>query len=193
MAVTKDEAATTGTGGAQPPNPIHNGSPNPNANPNSNSNPKPSTNPNPSHTTRGPIRKSCRGVTYYSMLGKTKSKSPKCVGISKTPQQVSVSSLTNFKYACIGFSVYIDDKDSPADSQDKRTKLPFCIGLEVMISDRKYYSKDKHDTPQHQRSIHQNQATKFLTGQVEVLSIHELTFTFVPSGYRNTWDVVLTI
>lgn len=41
-------------------------------------------------------------------------------------------SLANFKYACIGYSVYLDNKDSSADSQDKTAKLPFCVGLEVL-------------------------------------------------------------
>ena len=40
-------------------------------------------------------------------------------------------SLTDFKYACVGYSVYLDDNDSSADSKDKTAKLPFCAGLEV--------------------------------------------------------------
>lgn len=43
--------------------------------------------------------------------------------------------ITNFKYACIGYSMYLDNKDSSADSQDKKAKLPFCVGLEVIYLD----------------------------------------------------------
>ncbi|MED6225688.1 hypothetical protein PIB30_096056 [Stylosanthes scabra] len=39
-------------------------------------------------------------------------------------------SLENFYYACIGYSVYLDNKESSADSQDKTAKLPFCTGLQ---------------------------------------------------------------
>ncbi|CAJ1933624.1 unnamed protein product [Sphenostylis stenocarpa] len=155
MAVTKDEAATTGAGGAQPRNLIPNGDLNPNANPypntnpNSNFNPNPNPSPNPPHTTRGSKGKSCKGCAYYSSLHKAKSKGPTCVGFSRTLQQVPPfvvgetelealkegRSLTNFKYACIGYSVYLDNKDSTADTEDKTAKLPFCAGLEVVLSE----------------------------------------------------------
>lgn len=143
MAVTKDEAAPTpGTGGTQPHNP--------NPNPNQNSKPSPNPNPNPPHTTRGSKGKSCKGCTYYSSLHKAKSNNPTCFGFSKTLQQVPPfvvgeteleaskegRSLTNFKYACVGYSVYLDNKDSPADSQDKTAKLPFCVGLEVVLEEK---------------------------------------------------------
>ena len=77
MEVTKDEAATPGSGGAQPPNPISNGNPNPNPNPN----------PNTPHTPRGSKGKSCKGCTYYTSLHKAKSKNPTCVGFSRALQQ----------------------------------------------------------------------------------------------------------
>ena len=41
-------------------------------------------------------------------------------------------SLTDFKYACVGYSVYLDKKDSSSnDPQSKQAELPFCVGLEV--------------------------------------------------------------
>ncbi|XP_014619007.1 uncharacterized protein LOC114374998 isoform X2 [Glycine soja] len=148
MEVTKDEAATPGAGGAQPRNP----------NPNPNPTPNPNPNPNPPHTTRGSKGKSCKGCTYYSSLHKAKSKNPTCVGFSRTLQQVPPfvvgeseleaskegRSLTNFKYACVGYSVYLDNKDSSADSQDKTAKLPFCVGLEVVLEEKASNSHAGH-------------------------------------------------
>lgn len=40
-------------------------------------------------------------------------------------------SLTDFKYACVGYSVYLEKKDSSNDVQNKQAELPFCVGLEV--------------------------------------------------------------
>ncbi|QHO47778.1 hypothetical protein S83_000012 [Arachis hypogaea] len=119
--------------------------PNDKANPN----PNPNTNPNsPNNTTRGSKARSCKGCAYYSSVHKSKSKNPTCVGFSSTLQQVPPydvgeteleaskegRSVANFKYACLGYSFYLDNKDSSADSQDKTAKLPFCTGLEDMVS-----------------------------------------------------------
>ncbi|RYR80125.1 hypothetical protein Ahy_A01g004902 isoform B [Arachis hypogaea] len=116
--------------------------PNDKANPN----PNPNTNPNsPNNTTRGSKARSCKGCAYYSSVHKSKSKNPTCVGFSSTLQQVPPydvgeteleaskegRSVANFKYACLGYSFYLDNKDSSADSQDKTAKLPFCTGLEI--------------------------------------------------------------
>ncbi|KAG4988333.1 hypothetical protein JHK85_031316 [Glycine max] len=190
MEVTKDEAATPGAGGAQPRNP----------NPNPNPTPNPNPNPNPPHTTRGSKGKSCKGCTYYSSLHKAKSKNPTCVGFSRTLQQVPPfvvgeseleaskegRSLTNFKYACVGYSVYLDNKDSSADSQDKTAKLPFCVGLEVVLEEKAsnshaghvpatHKTEDEHAAPQPRRYIPPNHTTEFLNRQVEVFSMVKLT------------------
>lgn len=42
-------------------------------------------------------------------------------------------SLSDFKYACVGYSVFLDNKDNPGEKQEKRTELPACIGFEVVI------------------------------------------------------------
>ncbi|XP_027910244.1 uncharacterized protein LOC114169331 [Vigna unguiculata] len=187
MAVTEDEAAASGAGAAQRQNPIPNSNPNqnPNTNPNPNSNENP--NPNPPHTTKGSKGKSCKGCTYYTSLHKIKSKNPTCVGFSRTLQQVPPfvvgeaemeaskegRSLTNFKYACIGYSVYLDNKDSSADLQDKTAKLPFCVGLEVVLEEKAsnpsvghvpatHKTEDEHATPQPRRYTPSNRTTEFL-------------------------------
>ncbi|KAK2379508.1 hypothetical protein QL285_067301 [Trifolium repens] len=133
MAVTREEEEAPTI--ERNPNSI----PNPNPNPNPNLNP----NPNPPQTTKG---KSCKGCAYYSSVLKAKSKNPTCYGLSRTLQQVPPyvvgeseleaskegRKLANFKYACIGYSIYLDNKESSPDSQDKTAKLPFCVGLEVV-------------------------------------------------------------
>ncbi|XP_022633741.1 uncharacterized protein LOC106777728 isoform X3 [Vigna radiata var. radiata] len=158
MAIPEDEAAASGAERAQSQNPIPNG--NPNQNPNSNPYPNPNSNQNPNpnspHSTKGSIGKSCKGCTYYSSTYKTKSKYPTCVGISKTLQAPPFilgeadlaamkegCSLANFKYACIGYSVYLDDKDSSADLQDKKAKLPLCFGLQVFVKPKGAVGHDK--------------------------------------------------
>ncbi|WVZ03904.1 hypothetical protein V8G54_024710 [Vigna mungo] len=193
MAIPEDEAAASGAETAQPQNTIPNGNPNqnPNANPNPNSNQNP--NPNSPHTTKGSIGKSCKGCAYYSSVYKSKSKTPTCVGIPRTLEQVPPflvgeaeleamkdgRSLANFKYACIGYSVYLDDKDSSADLKDKKANLPFCLGLEVFVQEKPKpavghdKTEDEHGTPKPGRYTPPNRTTEFFNRQVEVFSIHE--------------------
>lgn len=40
-------------------------------------------------------------------------------------------SLADFKYACVGYSVFLD-KGSSSDQPNKQAELPFCVGLEVL-------------------------------------------------------------
>ena len=42
-------------------------------------------------------------------------------------------SLTDFKYACVGYSIYMDqNKGAPLDGDQKpRAELPVCVGVEV--------------------------------------------------------------
>jgi len=40
-------------------------------------------------------------------------------------------SLSDFKYACVGYSVFLDNKDSPNNKGENRAELPFCAGIEV--------------------------------------------------------------
>lgn len=40
-------------------------------------------------------------------------------------------SLTDFKYACVGYSVYLDKRNQAPNLQEKQVELPFCVGIEV--------------------------------------------------------------
>ncbi|KAI3978900.1 hypothetical protein MKX01_016075 [Papaver californicum] len=94
---------------------------------------------------RGLKGKSCKGCLYYSSILKSKSRNPLCLGITGALQQVPESTvegsdtdaskdarnLTEFKYACVGYSVHSHNKDHY--SKDKRAELPFCVGVELLL------------------------------------------------------------
>lgn len=39
--------------------------------------------------------------------------------------------LRDFRYGCIGYSLYADQKNRTSDAQQSEPELPVCIGLEV--------------------------------------------------------------
>lgn len=91
--------------------------------------------------------KSCKGCVYYSSTLKSNSRNPLCVGITRSLPQVphyivgeseieasrEGRSLADFKYACVGYSVYSDRKGSSVDAQEMQAELPICVGLEVLV------------------------------------------------------------
>ncbi|KAK4733356.1 hypothetical protein R3W88_007617 [Solanum pinnatisectum] len=99
--------------------------------------------------------KSCKGCLYYSSTYKSNSRNPLCLGLSRSfpqgPQYIIGKSemqaskegrnLTDFRYACIGYSVYLDQKARSADGKGVQTELPVCAGLEVLV-DRKVSSAE---------------------------------------------------
>ncbi|XP_031096105.1 uncharacterized protein LOC116000212 [Ipomoea triloba] len=94
--------------------------------------------------------KSCKGCLYYSSTLKSKSRNPLCVGITRSFPQVpryivgeseaeaskEGRSLTDFRYACVGYSVYSDQNSHPTDGQETPTELPACVGLEILLDKR---------------------------------------------------------
>ncbi|PSS00503.1 Kinesin-like protein [Actinidia chinensis var. chinensis] len=102
----------------------------------------PKKHPNPEEN-RKKAPKSCKGCLYFS----SNAHNPLCVGITRSlPQvpnyivgesEIEVSregrSLTDFKYACVGYSLYSAGKDHSVDVLDTQAKLPVCIGLEVLV------------------------------------------------------------
>ncbi|OWM83897.1 uncharacterized protein LOC116204092 isoform X2 [Punica granatum] len=125
----------------------------------------PNPNPNPSSPTRpvgggGYKGKSCKGCLYYSSVQKSKSKRPTCVGISRSLQQVpryivgetelqaskEGRGLSDFRYACVGYSIFLEKNAQSSDQQTKQAELPFCVGLEVLL--------DKRTTPAPQVQEH---------------------------------------
>ncbi|XP_062177478.1 uncharacterized protein LOC133882347 isoform X2 [Alnus glutinosa] len=133
-------------------------------------------NPNPSQS-KGSKGKSCKGCLYYSSLQKSKSKNPTCVGFSRalqvpnyvvgeTEHEASKEgrNLTDFRYGCVGYSVYLD-KDSSSDQQNKQAELPFCVGLEILLDRRpaEHAPADVHGS-EDARALPQPQAQPYKPG-----------------------------
>ncbi|CAL5326448.1 unnamed protein product [Camellia sinensis] len=88
--------------------------------------------------------KSCKGCLLYSSTLNSNSRNPLCLGILRSLPQVprhivgesevdasrEGRSLAEFKYACVGYSVYSNGKDPTADVQETQAELPVCVGLE---------------------------------------------------------------
>ncbi|EPS65795.1 hypothetical protein M569_08984, partial [Genlisea aurea] len=105
-----------------------------------------------------PQAKSCKGCLYYSSRLKSDSRNPICVGLTRSlpevPQYIvgqtemeatkEGRSITDFRYACVGYSLYTDRKKQSISSPENQTELPICIGLE-MIVDRRVAGAPLHD------------------------------------------------
>ncbi|XAR72771.1 hypothetical protein NMG60_11019524 [Bertholletia excelsa] len=105
-------------------------------------------------------RRSCKGYLYYSSIRKSKSQNPMCVGLSRTLDQVpsyvveepeSEASkedhiLTDFKYACIGYSVHLERGDPSTDLPNKHAEMPLCVGIELLLDKR---PSNANPTPAH--------------------------------------------
>lgn len=42
--------------------------------------------------------------------------------------------LSDFKYTCVGYSVFLDNKDSPSEKRENQAELPSCVGIKVFVS-----------------------------------------------------------
>ncbi|KAL6519371.1 hypothetical protein OROGR_018691 [Orobanche gracilis] len=104
----------------------------------------------------------CKGCLYYSSRLKAGSKNPVCVGLTGSLPSVlaprySVGelemeahkagrSLKDFRYGCVGYSVYVNVKEQ---GRVEQTKLPLCVGFEV-LGDRVVDNReDGNGSPQH--------------------------------------------
>lgn len=55
------------------------------------------------------------------------------VGESEIEAMKDGRNLSDFKYACVGYSVFLDKKGNPSDNQENQAELPFCVGIEVFL------------------------------------------------------------
>ncbi|XP_010550446.1 PREDICTED: uncharacterized protein LOC104821318 isoform X2 [Tarenaya hassleriana] len=115
--------------------------------------------------------RSCKGYLYYSSALKSKSRNPRCVGVPRTLRRVpnyvvgqseaeaskEGRTLADFYYGCLGYSVYVTEKDSTAIKQHGRTQLPVCVGLEI-LADRRVTSGKTSSAPAH---VHNRDAREF--------------------------------
>nr|GMD63568.1 uncharacterized protein LOC109177740 [Ipomoea batatas]GME11355.1 uncharacterized protein LOC109177740 [Ipomoea batatas] len=65
------------------------------------------------------------------------------VGESEAEASKEGRSLTDFRYACVGYSVYSDQNSHPTDGQETPTELPACVGLEE--TQLAPYRRNMHD------------------------------------------------
>ncbi|KAK6129584.1 hypothetical protein DH2020_036685 [Rehmannia glutinosa] len=141
----------------------------------SSSSPSPSTKNTNTPNSNVNKAKSCKGCLYYSSRFKSDSRNPVCVGLTRSLPNVpryivgqsemeaskEGRSLTDFRYACVGYSLYVDQKEQGSIEQETQTELPVCAGLEVLV-DRRVHSKCKPGckwgSQEHPESRESNQA-----------------------------------
>ncbi|KAF9601657.1 hypothetical protein IFM89_021179 [Coptis chinensis] len=58
------------------------------------------------------------------------------VGESEMEASKEGRHLTDFKYSCVGYSVFFDNKNPSADPKEKQAELPFCVGIEFLVDKR---------------------------------------------------------
>ncbi|CAM0952596.1 unnamed protein product [Alopecurus aequalis] len=94
--------------------------------------------------------KSCKGCLYYSSVLKSRGYNPICVGIPRSIPQVpgfvveepreevaaQGHTLRQFKYACAGYSMFVDNRDGKAGEDEAKALLPYCQGLELLVDSR---------------------------------------------------------
>ncbi|KAM2194589.1 hypothetical protein ACFX1R_028700 [Malus domestica] len=93
--------------------------------------------------------RSCKGTLYYSSALKSKAYNPLCVGVPRSIPEVPQSivsetetkaskddrHLTEFRYACAGYSLYLD-RITKDHSGKEQPELPVCYGLELLVGKR---------------------------------------------------------
>ncbi|GFY87975.1 hypothetical protein Acr_05g0016140 [Actinidia rufa] len=88
-------------------------------------------------------------------------------------------SLTDFKYACVGYSLYSAGKDHSVDVQDTQAELPVCIGLEVLV-DRTANAVDPAPAPVHNKEGN-------LLRSTFVIVVESLGWTGGDAGSFHVW------
>ncbi|XP_038707461.1 uncharacterized protein LOC120002743 isoform X2 [Tripterygium wilfordii] len=86
------------------------------------------------------------------------------VGETKSEASKEGRNLADFKYACVGYSIYLENKDSLTDQKNRPAELPFCVGVEVLLDKRPstaghvpahvHKSGDGATVPEHRPTTH---------------------------------------
>ncbi|GJV94457.1 hypothetical protein Tco_1546034 [Tanacetum coccineum] len=69
-------------------------------------------------------------------------------------------SLADFRYGCVGYSVYSDMKNNSGDAQETEKELPVCVGIEVLV-DRKVTNANSAPTHAHNKVGKDNKTNAF--------------------------------
>ncbi|KAJ8764364.1 hypothetical protein K2173_006104 [Erythroxylum novogranatense] len=146
--------------------------------------------------------KSCKGYLYYSSTLKSNGINPRCVGIPRSLPQVPSyivgqseveasqegRTLTDFYYACAGYSVHVnDDNKHPSTDQEHhvtKTQLPVCVGLELLV-DRRVAASDKASAPAHVHSREDGHEHTFPQPQPHKSPAHPSADDFLSRFTRN--------
>ncbi|CAN6206695.1 unnamed protein product, partial [Urochloa humidicola] len=96
--------------------------------------------------------RSCKGCLFYSSVLRSRARGPVCVGITRALPEVSERmigeieqeaiqegrNLSDFKYACVGYSIYLDNKETSTGVREKKAhaQLPVCVGIELLADRR---------------------------------------------------------
>ncbi|KAF8377878.1 hypothetical protein HHK36_031266 [Tetracentron sinense] len=56
--------------------------------------------------------------------------------VEESEMETSKEVHSHFKYACVGYSVYLDGQNPPTDLKEKQAELPFCVGIELLLDKR---------------------------------------------------------
>lgn len=55
----------------------------------------------------------------------------KLVKQTEAEARIKGNQLTDFKYFCVGYSMYFDNKNRSKEQSEDQVDLPFCVGIEV--------------------------------------------------------------
>ncbi|THU61282.1 hypothetical protein C4D60_Mb07t21660 [Musa balbisiana] len=144
--------------------------------------------------------KSCKGCLYYSSLLKSDSRNPLCLGLTRPLEHVVPSSivgesemeadkegrsLSDFRYVCVGHSVFLNNKENTTENQENQAKLPFCVGLELLV-DRKTSAAEHVPTHLHNKEVpihsHREEAKTVHSPQKNFFSKFSRSAGLVASG-----------
>ncbi|KAJ4774829.1 altered inheritance of mitochondria protein [Rhynchospora pubera] len=149
--------------------------------------------------------KSCKGTLYYSSLRKSRDKNPLCWGFSKSLPQVNSklvreteteariagNQLTDFKYICVGYSMYFNNKNKTQEQSENQVDLPFCVGIEILADKRPNpsyaaaHANTKANEPQSQPQPQPQPIRKRFNSPMEFLERFQKCSGLVASGVAN--------
>ncbi|XP_078174103.1 uncharacterized protein LOC144567796 [Carex rostrata] len=146
--------------------------------------------------------KSCKGTLYYSSLRKSREKNPLCWGFPKSLPQVNSklvkqteaearikgNQLTDFKYFCVGYSMYFDNKNRSKEQSEDQVDLPFCVGIEILADKR--MNPSAHANREANEPQPQPQRKKRYNSPIEFLERFQKCSGLVAAGVANNMSKV---
>ncbi|KAJ0088318.1 hypothetical protein Patl1_33107 [Pistacia atlantica] len=107
------------------------------------------------------------------------------VGETKLEASKEGRTLEDFKYGCVGYSVYLDNKDSSTDKMDKEAELPFCVGLENKNQ------KSNDNVVNHQGATDADYSPSFGHKGVSVAGYNPVPYTFSLISFQEEEEIMV--